>query len=270
MGIATTLLHGFWKLASTIGTRRLGSLLRRGYSSAYGDTLFCWEAGPSGIDPPGRGLVALTIDDGLCRGDDSKASMVSLVQELLKEYGATATFFVCSDYCGGADREDEIPSLLAEGHELGNHLQEDRSGYYCYLNETDFAKALEETNRMLEEYVDAHNDGRDGSRIRWFRPPQGRMSPAMKKVLQERGMTSVLGDTYCDDWAFAEKDGSTAGVVAPLMLSQVRPGSIAIFHMPQRGFRESTLDALREFLEGIQARNLRCTTLSEAACFYGG
>jgi polysaccharide deacetylase 2 family uncharacterized protein YibQ len=47
------------------------------------------------------------------------------------------------------------------------------------------------------------------------------------------------------------------------MMKQVQGGSIAIFHMPQRGFRESTLDAIREFLDGMKERNLKVVTVSD-------
>jgi hypothetical protein len=50
------------------------------------------------------------------------------------------------------------------------------------------------------------------------------------------------------------------------MLKQLQPGgSIAIFHMPQRGFREASLEALRAFLEGSKRRNMRCIKLTEMA-----
>jgi hypothetical protein len=88
------------------------------------------------------------------------------------------------------------------------------------------------------------------------------MTPAMAEVVQEEKMTHVLGDCYCDDWAFAE-DGDTH-CEAPLMLQQVQErGIIAIFHMSKRGFREASLEALRELLEGTNKMNLRCISLTE-------
>lgn len=83
---------------------------------------------------------------------------------------------------------------------------------------------------------------------------RGLLTETMQQVLIEEGnMRHVLGDCYCDDWRFAaDVDGETVSAeqrkqhmkhVADLMLSQVQPGSIAILHMPERGFREGTLDA---------------------------
>ena len=112
----------------------------------------------------------------------------------------------------------------------------------------------------------------------------------MKEVINEEGMIHVLGDCYCDDWAFAEyydkynnnnnnnnenddEDNEDRisrqhqkrkmESVAYLMLQQVQSGSIAIFHMPQYGFREGCYDAIQQFLIGIQKRGMKCISLSE-------
>jgi peptidoglycan/xylan/chitin deacetylase (PgdA/CDA1 family) len=270
MTVTTTFLRSFWSLATRIGMRRLGTLLKRWYPSAYGDTIFYFDA--DGVD----GYVALTIDDGLCRGEDpSKNSMVQNVHELLHSYQAHATFFVCTEYTAAAAARDQALVLLQDGHELGNHLAEDRSGYYCHLSKADFQNELLQANQRIQDISigststsTATSSSAYPAPPRWFRAPQGRMTSVMCQVLQEQGMTHVLGDCYCDDWAFAEHDGGggeyTRGVVAPLMLSQVQPsGSIAIFHMPERGFREASLGALQEFLEGCRQRNLQCISLTE-------
>lgn len=153
-------------------------------------------------------------------------------------------------------------------YEFGNHLKEDKSGFYYKLDEEEFATELDESNEILQQALRGTVNNGTGTSpvvptIQWFRAPQGVMSPAMCQVLRDRQMIHVLGDCYCDDWAFAEKLGSTMQLVAPLMLKQVQSGSIAIFHMPQRGFRETTFNALEEFLEGLKERNLRAVTLTE-------
>ena len=260
-----SVIHAFWSLVTRIGTRRMGNVLKAWYPSAYGDSIFYFEYDKGAADDQ---CIALTIDDGLVRGKNandgpqsSSASMVHAVCELLRTHQARATFFVCTDYT--TDKE-QAKLILDEGHELGNHLKEDKSGYYCNLSEDDFRTELDESNKLLWKVVSRGDDDDDNvPRIAWFRAPQGIMSQAMCRVLREQTMKNIMGDCYCDDWAFAEKVGSTSQVVAPLMLKQVQAGSIAIFHMPQRGFRETTLDAMREFLEGIQQRKLKCVTVSE-------
>ena len=252
-------VHSFWSLATSVGMRRLGDVLKRWYPSAYGDSIFYSEEDAS------KGCLALTIDDGLFRGSHDESlqfSMITEVCELLRSYEARATFFICTDYT----TQEQAREILREGHEIGNHLKEDKSGYYVTLKEDDFARELDETNRILGEMLEARGGEDDDPRqrkIQWFRAPQGTMSRAMCKVLRDRQMINVMCDCYCDDWAFAEKDRSTIGLVVPLMLRQAKEGSVAIFHMPQHNFRESTFDALREFLNGVKSRNLKCVTVSE-------
>ncbi len=244
--IQVSLLQTFWGLATRMGMRRLGAFLKQMYPSAYGDSIFYFETA--------KNYVALTIDDGIYRQDVGGASMIQEVCDLLRSYQARATFFVCTNYT----TKDQVEQIIKDGHEVGNHLKEDKSGYYCNLQEEDFARELDETNEILRAFV-----ANDTQQIKWFRAPQGVMSRAMCEVLRDRQMKNVLGDCYCDDWAFAEKVCSTSQVVAPIMLKQAEAGSIAIFHMPQRGFRETTLDALEEFLHGLKERNLKSVTISE-------
>ncbi|KAL3919345.1 MAG: hypothetical protein SGILL_003796, partial [Bacillariaceae sp.] len=224
--------------------------------------------------------IALTIDDGLCRpgngggGDEDVQQSNSMVQEvcqLLEKYQqAKATFFVCTEYTSAED----AAVLLSQGHELGNHLRRDVSGFYCNLSRENFEQELIETNQHLEQILEScsEKNQRQQNQVKWFRAPQGRMSVAMKEVLKEHGMVNVMGDSYCDDWCFmealnatddAEKINQETERVANLMTRQLQSGSIAIFHMPQRGFREAGLLALEKLLQQCQQQDIRCVTVSQ-------
>ena len=343
-----------WTVATyTIGLRRLGNLLQRHIlPSAYQDTIFYFDNGDhisniigtssddhsksnNDITNPYNGYLALTIDDGISRGGKD-SSMVPQIVELFKRYDAHATFFVCTDYVN----EDDIRLLLQNGHEIGNHMKRDVSGYYFKLSQEEFQNELRECNDILNTILDRYfsdkkneieevegTDHRSRRKIRWFRPPQGIMTNAMRNVIEIEGLQCVLGDCYCDDWAFADdtdrdrdaspnkntdstisssslqattategrgssgnsngdesnnnknKNKLISNHVVPLMLKQIDDGnalnsggrcggSIAIFHMPEHGFRHGCYRAIEEFLQGIshqegKGRNLRCITLSE-------
>jgi peptidoglycan/xylan/chitin deacetylase (PgdA/CDA1 family) len=264
--MSQTLLKSFWSLATTIGLRRLGRVLQR-YIPGYSDTIFFFENGENNNNNNNNnnnkttvnGFVALTIDDGLSRGG-LESSLVPQVLALLKKYNAHATFFVCTNYL--VPLSSQAVDLVSEGHELGNHLKEDLSGYYCNLSRDEFQKEI----RCANEALDDIDGGLVGGGVRWFRAPQGRMTRVMQEVVAAEGMQSALGDCYCDDWAFADSNSNASHVVAPLMLRQVQlGGSIAVLHMPERGFREASLQALEEFLQGTTGKNLRCITLIEMA-----
>jgi hypothetical protein len=60
----------------------------------------------------------------------------------------------------------------------------------------------------------------------------------MCQVLKEEEITSVIGYVYCDDPAFAEIKS-----VAPIM-------DYCHFLHPTKSFREESIKAMKEFLEG--------------------
>jgi peptidoglycan-N-acetylglucosamine deacetylase len=252
----------FWKVAAWWGMRRLTGTLQSTFE-AYRETLTHFDT----FSP----LVALTIDDGLCRGGPT-TSLTRHVLEVLKQYEATATFFVCTDYL--QDQRDDVEMLLQNGHELGNHMQADLPFHYHRLDRQEFQRQLCAANLVLHELEQTHQrEGQEPKkRQRWFRAPQGILTTEMKQALSNQNMKHVLGDCYCDDWKFAQDMDGTSDQnkcravmkdVAELMLSQADKGSIAIFHMPEIGFREGTLYALEYFLQGMQERGWKCRSLSD-------
>ncbi|CAE8627548.1 unnamed protein product, partial [Polarella glacialis] len=105
-------------LLTALGLRNLSSLAGS-LSSTYRDTVCYYSLKEC---PAVRGVVALTIDDGLCRQGPGKA-VVAEVLDALRQHQAKATFFVCSEYLKGF--EEEAGQLLREGCELANHCPED-------------------------------------------------------------------------------------------------------------------------------------------------
>jgi len=227
-------LKCLWTCATAVGTRKLGWLVSR--ISTYSDTAFYFE----GVE----GVVALTIDDGLARGG-VETSLVSEVLSLLERHDARCTFFVCSKYLAslGADR------VVAAGHEFGNHMEEDKFGY-SKLVPDEFERALKESNDVIE--------AESGATVRWFRAPQGVLTSSMRRAIVRLKLRHAIGDAYCDDWAVSDADW-----VARTLLRQAKAGSIVILHMPERGHREHTLEALTLVLQGLSDRGLKCVTLTE-------
>lgn len=234
-------LKALWSTMSTVGTRKLGWIASK-CSSTMSDTVFYYHVSQH---PGVEGCVALTIDDGLARGGPEKA-LVDEVRTALKNKNARATFFLCSDYLAGL--EDAARALLEDGHEFANHCPKDRE--YASLPPDEFETQLLKTSQALTDLT--------GRPLRWFRAPQAKYTASMKVAVTRAGLRHALGDVYCDDWAIADSE-----YITRTLLKQVQPGSIIILHFPERGFREHSLEALRGLLEGLEARNLRCVTLSE-------
>ena len=231
-------LKALWNVLTAVNTRNIGSLVR-GVFNAYRDTSFFFK--------DVEGHVALTIDDGLSRGG-AETSLVTEVLQLLQQHDARCTFFVCSKYLAA----EEAAAVLLNSHELGNHMEEDRGGHYSKLSEEEFEASLQRATDMIESVP--------GAAVRWFRAPQGILSEAMRRVTSAKGLRHAIGDVYCDDWKVTD-----AKWIAETMLTQARPGSIVILHMPEKGYREHTLEALQLLLQGLTARGLKCTTLTDMA-----
>ena len=238
--VAQASLKLLWSGATLVGLRRLATLLPK----QYADTAFFFD----GVES----CVALTIDDGLCRRGEEGASLVEEVRELLARHNAQCTFFVCSKYLAGV--EAAAGALVADGHELGNHMAEDLNMVYPKMAEAEFAAALRANTEAIEALPGA-------PRVRWFRAPQGVLSTAMSHAVQSQQLRHALGDAYCDDWAMSHN----VPYVVRTLLRQVTPGSIIVLHMPEKGFREHTFRVLERLLDGLDERGLRCATLSECA-----
>jgi len=220
-------------------------------------------------DLPGvHGYVALTVDGGPCRQEGEDKCMVSEVQEVLLAFGAKATFFLCTDFVPG--HESVVMDLVRDGHEIANRCPADRS--YADDNEATFEQALLSAERICEGlriatpgHSRANINGVAG-KVKWFRPPLAKMSSTMRKVTNRHGFTHVLSDCYANDpWI------PDPSFIAKTMLSQATNGSIAVIHMPERGFREYNLNALREFLRGVREKGLQVVTLGNMhELAYGG
>eukprot|EP00732_Lithocolla_globosa_P001740 Lithocolla_globosa_v1_NODE_942_length_3055_cov_21.691000.p1 type:complete len:468 gc:universal NODE_942_length_3055_cov_21.691000:1438-35(-) len=209
-----------------------------------------------------RGFVALTIDDAFVRQTVSH-SLIAEVGELCKHYSAKVTFFLTLCYSVGDWREREIAQLVVDGHELANHCEEDRE--YHKDSQQNFERALQET----DSFIRANSNG---SGAKWFRAPCARLSQSMARVLQRKGLTHVMLDSYANDPHIPYPK-----FLAWVMCRRVTHGSIMTLHMPERGFREWNLTTLELVLSKLNSQGLRTITLSELAmrasmsshCFLG-
>ena len=179
--------------------------------------------------PGVRGLVAITVDDAVCR-QSRRHSLVGPLRALLQRHSARLTFFLTLRYSLGAAREADLAALVADGHELANHCEEDRE--YDGDTAESFEQALVRTDAFIRRF-DPVSVGR------WFRAPSVSVSRAMEGVLARRGMQHVVCDCYANDchvpWP---------RFIAWCCLRRVSHGSILVLHMPEIGFREWDLEAI--------------------------
>jgi peptidoglycan-N-acetylglucosamine deacetylase len=145
----------------------------------------------------------LTFDDG------PHETATPFILDLLKEYGAKATFF-----CIGKNVQAHpqiYRRILAEGHAVGNHTFNHLNGWKTknnlYLNDIDEAA----------KYIDS----------KLFRPPYGRISPFISKKLRHKlGYKIIMWHILSGD--FDEK--LSPQKCAENVISYAGPGSVIVFH----------------------------------------
>eukprot|EP00435_Cladocopium_sp_Y103_P070618 s358_g35.t1 len=124
----------------------LSSLNSRQLAQALDPKALCFY--DAGEFPGCRGLVALTIDDAPCRGE---TSMLCEMKELLQEFDARATFFLCTDSVPG--HEDALVDLIRAGSEVANHGCSDQP--YGGLTESEFGAVFHRAERSTGQQHDA-------------------------------------------------------------------------------------------------------------------
>ncbi|CAE7235884.1 unnamed protein product [Symbiodinium sp. CCMP2592] len=202
--------------------------------------------------PGVRGYVALTIDDAPCRLGP-KNSMLPEIRKLLKEHQAQATFMLLGKFV--PQYEAELLELLREGHELGNHGLVDKS--YGASSPKEFEDAVEECTKRI---TDLQCRAGLSSAFPWFRPPHGRLSAVMAKIVEQKALRILMCDTYACCPVIQDGD-----FIGRFLGKQAEHGSIILIHMPEHGFREWCLLGLQTLLKQLKERNMKVVTAGKLA-----
>lgn len=190
----------------------------------------------SSVSVPGK-YVAITFDDG------PHATLTPQVLDVLKKYGAKATFFVAGSNAA------RYPSIMAraaaEGHEIGNHT-------YSHIQMTAATQEkidseISRTNALIEAAT--------GSKPKVMRPPYGAINAKLvSRMFNTYGLKSILWNVDTNDW---RRPGSS--VVVQRALDGAKPGAIILMHDIHAG----TAAAVEGIVTGLQARGYTLVTVSE-------
>ena len=187
--------------------------------------------------PTAERVVALTLDDG----PDPAATAIIL--DVLRANGAHATFFVISDRIPG--NENLVSRIVAEGHELGNHLTHEEPS--IRLAPAEFEAAAREAGEVLRGFAP----------VRWLRPGSAWYDAAMLTTIERLGYRCALGSLYPYDSHIR-----SAPIASAYVLANVRPGAVIVLHEGgSRGPR--TVRTLERVLPALTAEGYRVVTLSE-------
>jgi peptidoglycan-N-acetylglucosamine deacetylase len=195
---------------------------------------------------PSRHEVALTFDDG------PSPVYTREILALLKQYQAKATFFVIG--CKVERHPELIKALVQGGHEVGNHTFD-----HCRLPKaTQPARERElERTRVDLDLLGCPQE------CRLIRPPYSDFDDRLACYARHTNQKLVLWSVDSGDWR-----GLDAGAIAYNVISQVKNGSIVIFHdsdEENRADRRPTVEALKIILPALAAQGYRMVTISELA-----
>lgn len=202
-----------------------------------------------------RPVASLTFDDG------PDPDFTPAVLDILARYDVRATFMAMGH--NALKNKAILRRMLAEGHEIGGH-----GWTHLNLTETSLAKTKSEIDlgtKLIEEAA--------GTRVQVFRPPYGRFDQATAEILSESQRDLVVWSVTRGDLGW--KNPRT---IAGHVIGKTGPGDIIDLHdgigrgtfnkgteieRRLRARRITELEALPRIVEGISARGIRLTTVSD-------
>lgn len=203
--------------------------------------------------------AALTIDDVPLL--DRPTHLEEILDVLLK-HKVRATLFVMSGFTldpekggmepgAGARCRALLKRAVAEGHELGNHLQFDKPA--IAMPPEEFDEAFLHCDALLAELAAGGEAGWRARPRRWFRPASALWSGHMLAAARRKGYSTVIANCYPHDVAAATRHSH-----APYLRRRARPGAVIVVHD-----RWHTPETLKKALPQILASGLQLGTLSE-------
>lgn len=187
--------------------------------------------------------VALTFDDG----PHSQGTPIML--ELLREAGATATFFLAGEQV--VKRPSLAAEIVAAGHRVELHCHRHRN--LLRLSVGQFLDDAERGRAAIEEA--------SGQAIADYRPPYGIFSGPALRAVRRRGWRPVLWSRWGKDW----RRNATAESIARRSSTGNRAGDIVLLHdadyYSARGSWVRTAAALPLILAELDSRGLKTTSL---------
>ncbi|MFE4703580.1 polysaccharide deacetylase family protein [Streptomyces sp. NPDC056738] len=179
--------------------------------------------------------IALTFDGNPGEPTDR-------VMDLLKEYKASATFFL------EGRRIHEFPDVVRriarEGHEVGDH-----TWTHAVLTDVSDAQIRDELRRTARAIFRV-----TGSEPTLMRPPQGRTDDRVSRVSKELGMAQVL-------WTVTAKDYETddSALIGKRVLAGAGRDGIILLHPLHKG----TVPAMPSILKSLSEEGYTFVTVSQ-------
>jgi len=189
-------------------------------------------------------VVALTFDDG----PDPRYTQE--IGQILTDAGAKGTFFVMGRHA--AQHPEIVQTLIAQGHELGNHTWNHPS--LKLKSPQMIREELESTDQLLRDLGYTAPIP--------FRAPYGHSWFTLPHVLKQRHQANVLWTVQMNDWKPEQPD-----VMMALLAPKFGNGAIILMHdgdgESEGADRRNTVTLVQMILDKYRAEGYRFVTVSE-------
>ncbi len=166
---------------------------------------------------------------------------VNKILNVLKEKGATATFFVGG--CWADDNAETLKRIINEGHELGNH------GYFHKdhknLSEAQNKREIQDNANIIKALT--------GYNVTLFAPPSGSFSKTTLKVCYNLGYKTIMWSKDTIDW----RDNSETLIISRAT-NNLSNGDLILMHP-----KTHTLNALPKIIDKIKEKGFNLVTVSK-------
>lgn len=170
------------------------------------------------------------------------ADLTDDILDILKENGIKTTFFLAGYW---VDKyPDYVLKISAAGHELGNHSYS--HPHMTTLNEQGIAYELQKNEYLIEDLT--------GQKTTLFRPPFGEYDNKVISTASSLGYHTIQWSVDSLDWKNLSSDQ-----IYERVMSQVKPGSIVLFHNAAPG----TPGAIRRLIPDLLSRGYEIVPVSE-------
>lgn len=188
---------------------------------------------------PNKPIVALSFDDGPAFDEHGKNSTEQIL-DVLEEYGARATFFMCGSRINNSNKY-LLKRELELGCELGNHTY-DHKRYGKNVTAADIKKGSEAIKKASGQYPTI------------FRCPGGIMSDKIRKECKKEGMPISYWSVEPQDWKVRNADKIYKSVI-----NNVYDGSIILMH----DIYPTTAEAVKKIVPKLIEKGYQIVGVSE-------
>ncbi len=192
----------------------------------------------SKVIDPNKPMIAITFDDGPTRAYTTK------ILDCLKEYNASATFFVLGSRIEGS--EDLLERMIQEGHEIGNHSYSHKQ--LNILDESSIEKEITLANEAIYSAVHEYPV--------LLRCPYGETSSVVETY--SNGMRIVKWNQDSEDWK-----SQNVNTIVEKALNEVEDNNIILFH----DLYEETADAICILVPKLIEMGYQLVSVSELLSF---